>query len=231
MHPPPTSVQSPENIQFPNISNLSPSQSHLPNRTNPPIRHSEKLLCRRNPTTATTNGHSDRSRPTVFPLVRPRTSRPAQRRNLSSIPRASQAPLFSCHVLPKNSSGGKNPPTPTTNVSSIPTLWNFSTPPVSNELRNARTSHPCERGAGFLKSKTIRKLAPPITAIKKFVMMGGVWCVQNLVINVMKIVLQRRYARASWTVTPSNSVALDARVAAPCCFPCSYKSAFSPHLF
>ena len=37
------------------------------------------------------SGHSDRSRPTYFPLVRPRTSRPAQRRNLSSIPRASQA--------------------------------------------------------------------------------------------------------------------------------------------
>lgn len=30
-------------------------------------------------------------------------------------------------------------------------LWNFSHSPVSNELRNARTSHPCERGAGFLK--------------------------------------------------------------------------------
>jgi hypothetical protein len=36
-------------------------------------------------------------------------------------------------------------------LSSITHLWNFSTPSVSNELRNARTSHPCERGAGFLK--------------------------------------------------------------------------------
>jgi hypothetical protein len=35
--------------------------------------------------TATTSGHSDRSRPTPFPLVRPRTSRPAKWRNLSSI--------------------------------------------------------------------------------------------------------------------------------------------------
>ena len=40
------------------------------------------------------NGHSDRSRPTLFPLVRPRTSRLAQWRNLSSIPRASRAQIF-----------------------------------------------------------------------------------------------------------------------------------------
>src|ERR1700686_5405471 len=38
-------------------------------------------------------GHSDRSRPTLFPLVRLRTSRHAQRRNFSSIPRASQTPF------------------------------------------------------------------------------------------------------------------------------------------
>jgi hypothetical protein len=43
-------------------------------------------------------GHSDRSRPTLFPLVRPRTSRPVQRRNLSSIPRASQAQIFPATV-------------------------------------------------------------------------------------------------------------------------------------
>src|ERR1700675_341251 len=44
--------------------------------------------------TPATNGHSDRSTPTLFLLVRPRTSRPAQWRNLSSLPRASQAPSF-----------------------------------------------------------------------------------------------------------------------------------------
>jgi hypothetical protein len=43
-------------------------------------------------------GHSDRSRPTLFPLVRPRTSRPAKWRNLSSIPRASRAQIFPATV-------------------------------------------------------------------------------------------------------------------------------------
>jgi hypothetical protein len=51
----------------------------------------------------------------------------------------------------------------------IPSEWrgffflvrNFSDSPVSNEVRNARTSHPCERGAGLLKFKEIRKPASP----------------------------------------------------------------------
>jgi len=50
-----------------------------------PQRKAESTLFRISD--ATTSGHSDRSRPTPFPLVRPRTSRPAKWRNLSSIHR------------------------------------------------------------------------------------------------------------------------------------------------
>jgi hypothetical protein len=155
MHSPPTSVQSTENIQFPNISNVSLPKSPLSNGFN---------------STSPSIGHSA-CPPPVGSLLNP-------------------------------------------------TLWNFSTPLVSNELRNARTSHPCERGAGFLKSKTNQEVGVANLSNQKFLVIGGVWCVQNQITSLSKIVIPYPYARASSTVTPSNSSALAAHVATPCCFPC-----------
>jgi hypothetical protein len=126
MHPRPTSVQFPENIQFTNISNVSPSKSPASTATTTP------------------KAHPDRDGPAPFPSHR----QPHTTNGHSACPPPAgpkQADAFSARSSANDSGCAAE-------ESLFDTyLWNFSTPSVSNELRNARTSHPCERGAGFLK--------------------------------------------------------------------------------
>jgi hypothetical protein len=51
--------------------------------------------------------------------------------------------------------------------------------------------------------------------------------VQNLITGLLKIMIQGLCAPASSMATLNNSLALAARVAAPCSCPWSYKSAYS----
>jgi len=140
----PTSIQSLENIQFPNISNVSRYQSPLI------------------PTVTTCSQPvGDEVEAVVFGVA------------LEADPIFQGAEVAADAVIPTEA-GRRLSSRSSANESACVVeeslfddrVWNFSPSAVSNELRNARTSHPCERGAGFLKFKNVRKPASPISAFQ-----------------------------------------------------------------